>query len=100
MSVNCWEYNNCAKEPKGEQAKKSGECLALTYTRANGYLGGKNGGKSCCYITGSFCSGVLKGTSKEKEKQCGTCDFYKKLKKEHGAKLSVLSFAEYVRDKL
>lgn len=97
--VNCWDFKKCGREPGGEKTTELGVCPATTLTEANGFLDGVNGGKACVYITGTFCSGVLQGTHKEKEKECAKCDFYKLLKKEHGIDVSVLRFQDYINEK-
>jgi len=63
----------------------------------NGFLGGKNGGRACCYVTGTFCSNTVQGTHREKEKECGACDFYALLKREHGVEMSIQTFLQYMR---
>lgn len=99
MKHNCWEALQCGREPNGIKTKELGVCPATTFAQANGYLGGTNGGRGCTYITGTFCGGIMQGTYKEKEKQCGDCNFYKTLRKEYGAEMSVLSFNNYVKGK-
>jgi hypothetical protein len=96
---NCWEFKKCGREPGGAKTHELGVCPAATFALANGFCGGKNGGRACVYITGTFCAGVIQGTYKEKQKNCADCEFYKKLKQEHGAKMSVWSFYEYVKKK-
>ncbi len=47
---NCWEYNKCGREPSGINTAKLGICPATTNTSANGFNGGKNGGRICWTI--------------------------------------------------
>lgn len=96
---NCWEFENCGREPGGKNVHTLGVCPASTLTSADGYLGGQNGGRACAYVTGTFCSGTVQGTYKEKEKECAECAFYKNLKSQEGAHSSVLSFIRYVENK-
>jgi len=39
-----------------------GVCPAATFEAADGFCEGKNGGRACVYITGTFCSGTIQGT--------------------------------------
>ncbi len=94
---NCWEFMRCGREPDGAKASELGVCPAATFTSADGFAGGKSGGRACVYITGTFCSGTLAGTRKDISKNCVTCDFYRQLKLEHGAEMFALSFEDYVR---
>ncbi len=86
--VNCWEYKKCGKE---------NVCPAGLFKEADGYLGGKNGGRACVYIAGTFCPETIRGTYKDKKKYCFACDFYKLLKKKYGKEFSVLAFHRYVK---
>lgn len=97
--INCWEFKKCGREPGGANIDELGACPAATLAAANGFCGGKNGGRACAYITGTYCSGVIQGTSKEKEKNCECCDFYKELKKEHGSEMYVTIFSKYVKER-
>lgn len=96
---NCWEFKKCGREKGGSKVHELGVCPAESFVSADGFCEGKNGGRACVYITGTFCSGTIQGTHKEKEKECSKCDFYNVLRNEHGAKMSVLTFIEYVKEK-
>ena len=95
-AINCWQFKNCGREPDGAKTDSLGVCPAATLVVADGFLGGVNGGRACAYITGTFCGGKIQGTHKDKEKHCGSCDFYKELKKEHGSGASVMKFDAHV----
>ena len=96
---NCWEYKKCGREEGGSKVYELGICPATTFTQADGFCEGKNGGRACVYITGTFCSGTIQGTYKNKEKECSKCDFYNVLRNEHGSDLSALKFINYVKQK-
>jgi len=96
VQQNCWEFKNCGREPGGEKAHELGECPAATNTKANGFLGGKNAGKGCAYVTGTFCGGNIQGSFKDKEKNCINCDFYKTLKNHYGAEMGIVHFNQYL----
>ena len=75
-----------------------GVCPAATYEKADGFLGGINGGRACVYIAGTFCQGVEQGTFEDKEKDCVQCDFYRKMKEDHPKQMFVTQLLRYVRN--
>ncbi len=83
---NCWEVKNCGRQPGGEKVEEFGVCPAATDTTVNGTNGGKNGGRCCWKIAGTFCDGKIQGTSALKITNCIECDFLKKVQKEEGNK--------------
>ncbi len=96
---NCWEFIGCGREPGGENVDEMGVCPAAVFEPADGFCGGKNAGRGCVYVTGTFCGGYIQGTHKDKKKNCVECDFYHMLVYEHGSDMSVLRFTEYVNRK-
>ena len=98
--LNCWEALQCGMEPGGRNVDRFGVCPAATFAAADGFLGGKNGGRACVYITGTFCSGTIQGTHKDKQKQCHKCSFYQEVKREHGSGMTFYRFYEYVLPRL
>jgi hypothetical protein len=97
--LNCWEYEKCGREPGGANEESLGVCPASTLEDADGYLGGKNGGRACAFVTGTFCAGTIQGTFKDKEKNCFECAFYQELQREHKADLAVFNFHDFVKSK-
>ena len=97
--LNCWEFFKCGREPGGEKVNELGICPAATFEPSDGFLDGKNGGKACTYIAGTFCSGTIQGTAREKEKKCATCEFYNALRDRYGHEVSLSSFLHYVKNK-
>jgi hypothetical protein len=94
--VNCWEFKKCGREEFGNRVHEMGPCPAAKLREADGFLEGENGGRACAYITGTFCSNSVQGTHREKEKDCGECDFYKTLQREHRADMTVHNFLRFV----
>jgi hypothetical protein len=94
--INCWKYKKCGREPGGSKTKELGVCSAAVFKTADGFCGGTNGGRACIFISGTLCGGITQGMYNAKKKHCETCDFYQKLKKEHGEEISPLSFTQYI----
>jgi hypothetical protein len=95
--LNCWEVRGCGREPGGARVDEFGPCPAATFAPADGFLGGSHGGRACAYIAGTFCEGLLEGTYHDKSKQCWDCEFYGRLRREHGADFSLAAFSCFLR---
>ena len=94
---NCWDFNKCGREPEGEKTGELGICPAAVFDGSDGFCGGKNGGRACMYIAGTFCLETISKTHAETWwKDCGNCDFFKILMQEHGPEASASSFKKYV----
>ncbi|HWR59511.1 MAG TPA: hypothetical protein VN328_11550, partial [Thermodesulfovibrionales bacterium] len=50
--------------------------------RLDGTHGGKNAGRACWVVTGTFCTGEMEGTFAQKFKSCAMCDFYKTVRRD------------------
>jgi len=88
--LNCWEFKKCGREPGGLKVAELGVCPAPQAAAANQVNGGRNGGRLCWALTGTFCGGKVQGTFAQKLANCGECEFYKLVRKEEGATLVVL----------
>ncbi|MHA1978688.1 MAG: two-CW domain-containing protein [Candidatus Hodarchaeales archaeon] len=82
MKQNCWEYKNCGREPSGSNVSHLGICSATTDQNYNSIHGGKNGGRSCWSVAGTFCKGEIQGSFAKKFKDCIKCDFYCQVRDE------------------
>ncbi len=82
--VNCWQYKSCGREPGGAHADRFGVCPAATDTRLDGVHGGKNAGRACWVIAGSFTTNVGEVARAKASKDCVTCDFYNSVQHEEG----------------
>lgn len=91
MKLNCWEFNKCNREQGGQKTKELGVCPATKEERLNGIHGGKNAGRACWVVSGTFCKGKVQGTFAEKKKSCFDCDFYKKVREEEFPQFILLS---------
>jgi hypothetical protein len=82
---NCWEVMECGREPGGKNAKELGVCVAATDKRLEGVHGGRNAGRACWVIAGTFCDGVVQGTFAQKYQDCSVCEFFRQVRREEGA---------------
>ncbi len=86
---NCWEYNRCGREPGGANAVQLGLCPAATDSKSTGMNGGKSAGRICWKIAGTMCDfSEIHGTFAMRLKNCEECEFYKKVIREEGSKIS------------
>jgi len=82
--INCWEFTRCGREQGGVMVAELGMCPAATENRVNGLNEGKNGGRVCWAIAGTFCKGEVQGTFILKMVDCMNCDFFKLVAREQG----------------
>jgi hypothetical protein len=82
--VNCWEFKKCGREAGGLKVGELGICPAAMESRVNGMNGGKNGGRACWPLAGTFCGGKVQGTFAMKVANCMECEFFKLVGKEEG----------------
>lgn len=87
MSLNCWEFKKCGREPGGSRVSDLGVCPASIDSKANGMNAGRNGGRICWALAGTLCGGKVQGTYAQKLSNCMTCDFYGVVRKEQGKQL-------------
>ncbi len=81
---NCWEFVKCGRELGGKNVAKLGICPAAIDASADGLNGGKNGGRICWTISGTFCKKKIQGFFAKKQLSCRSCSFFKKVKEEEG----------------
>lgn len=82
MKKNCWEVLNCGREIGGVKVQEMGVCPASKDTTADGLNGGKNGGRICWAISGTFCGGQVQGTHAQKQATCMACEVYRMVQSE------------------
>lgn len=75
---------------KGCNIRELGVCPVITATEYDGRNGGKNGGRICWQVAGTFCGGKVQGTYAEKKSSCLKCDFAMKVFDEEGKNLKFL----------
>ena len=76
---NCWEYMKCGREPGGEKVAELGTCRAAVYEFFNGMNSGKNGGRICFSVAGTFSNNMAQCSCLEKIVSCKDCSFFKIL---------------------
>lgn len=82
--LNCWEYQECGREPGGRKVDELGPCPAATEHGLHGSNGGDMGGRSCWVVAGTLCEGHVCGNFQEKYVTCHKCAFYKRVEIEEG----------------
>jgi len=85
VKKNCWEVKNCGRQPGGEHIHDMGVCPATMETKLDGIHGGKNSGRACWVVAGTFCGGKVQGTFGQKYGNCKTCDFYNTVQSEENS---------------
>ena len=84
MSHNCWEHKACGREPGGIHTRRKGICPSATHLVSHGVNDGKNAGRYCWSVAGTFAEEVHCECA-EHEPTCMTCVHFKKVKIEEGA---------------
>ncbi len=82
--LNCWEVLKCGREEGGSKVNEMGVCPAASDSFSNSINGGKNGGRICWAVAGTFCGGKVQGSHADKLLSCMTCEFFKKVEEEEG----------------
>lgn len=94
-TANCWEVKGCGFDRPGLGRPV---CPAVTYETADGFLGGKNGGRACSFIPGTFCAGEGPHPTANKEERCQNCTFFRDLKTNYQATFSPHHFHRFVQN--
>ena len=82
--LNCWEILICGRQPDGAKEHEMGVCPASVCAETDKINGGKNGGRACWAIAGTFCEGKVHGTYAMKCESCMDCKVYKLVDEEEG----------------
>ena len=70
---NCWYFMKCGREPSGALVHQFGVCPASTEQRLDGIHDGKNAGRACWVVAGSY--------SEQKRFHCFFARIYEDCKK-------------------
>lgn len=81
---NCWEVKNCGREPGGSREKELRVCPAATEQKLDKIHGGKNAGRTCWMVAGTFCGNAVQGSFAKKYIKCDQCEFYQLIVEEEG----------------
>jgi len=84
MSLNCWDFKKCGRQPGGSRVSELGVCPASIDVKADRLNGGRNGGRICWALTGTLCGGKVQGTFAQKLANCMECEFYRLVQTEQG----------------
>ncbi len=83
---NCWEFKKCGRGPDCKLNTSHEPCPAATEERLDGVHGGKNSGRACWVVAGTYCGGKVQGTHASKHDVCKKCDFFQMVQEEEGKK--------------
>ena len=83
--LNCWEIKKCGREPGGENSLERGICPATSSASSHGINNGKNGGRVCWAIAGTFCGNKVQGDFAQKSVSCMSCNVFRQVKAEEGS---------------
>lgn len=84
MKQNCWEVKKCGREEDGSKVDELGVCPASADIRYYGIHEGRNAGRCCWIVAGTYCEGKPQGTYAAKIDDCLQCNFYKEVFAEEG----------------
>lgn len=76
QKINCWEYMRCERQPGGNLHDTDGGCPAAIDGMHDGINGGKNGGRFCWAVSGTFCFSEVQGSYAKKIQGCMDCGFF------------------------
>jgi len=83
--LNCWEFNDCGREPGGASVHELGVCPAPTERKLDGVHGGTAAGRACWIVGGTLCNGKVQETFSRKYGSCIECEFYKVVRSEESS---------------
>ncbi|MFC1745835.1 two-CW domain-containing protein [Candidatus Riflebacteria bacterium] len=86
MKKNCWEVQNCGREPDGAKVSELGVCPVFVESEHCGKNEGENAGRCCWRVAGTFCSGKVQGSFSTKMLNCASCEVFIRVKQEEGDK--------------
>ena len=98
MKQNCWEFNKCGREPGGLKNAELGICPTAINEKFDKVNNGKNGGRCCYALAGTFRDESKQCVLAKKIKSCFDCDFFMKVQTEEmetGTFQPLCSFSSY-----
>ncbi len=94
QKLNCWELKKCGRQPGGSHTTDMGVCPVAQDTGSNGVNSGKNAGRICWAVAGTFCGGKVQGDFAMKQVSCMACEVFKQIKTEESTDFSLLKSAQ------
>ncbi len=82
LKQNCWEITKCGREPGGSKTAELEICPAALDASCDGINSGKNAGRICWAVAGTFCEGKVQGSFAQKRASCLGCDVFQRIKAE------------------
>ena len=79
---NCWEFKQCGREGTDDIFQETDACPASTETCTDKINEGKNAGRSCWVVAGTFCRDEVQCDAAKDLSSCMECDFYELVKRE------------------
>lgn len=98
MKTNCWEENQCGREPGGKQAERHTPCPVPLFALADGFLGGENGGRACVFVVNRLNEEERRQACSQSPDFCERCAFHKKLKKKYKKSFTEPVFNRFIRN--
>ena len=86
----------CGREPGGANAADLGVCPAAVDNSFDGINRGRNAGRFCWAVAGTFCGGKVQGSFAEKRSSCLSCEFFHKVRTEEGSANLETKFLKFV----
>ena len=88
----------CGREPGGAKAAEQGVCPAAGDDSYDGINCGKNAGRFCWAVAGTFCGGTVQGTFADKRESCLSCAFFNTVRAEEGTANLRTKFLRFVSE--
>jgi CRP-like cAMP-binding protein/tRNA A-37 threonylcarbamoyl transferase component Bud32 len=88
----------CGREPGGANAAELGVCPAASDDSYDGINCGKNAGRFCWAVAGTFCGGTVQGTFADKRESCLSCGFFNTVRAEEGTANLRTKFLRFVSE--
>jgi CRP-like cAMP-binding protein len=95
---NCWEYMKCGRQPGGDKVDELGVCPAADDRSYQGINRGRNAGRFCWAVAGTFCGGKVQGTFADKRESCLSCGFFNKVRAEEGTANLRTKFLRFISE--
>ncbi len=89
QKMNCWEFKMCGRQAGGSHVHDLGVCPVSIESKLDGIHDGRNGGRACWVVAGTYCGGEVQGTFAAKYHNCEKCDFYRLIRLEEGARYTL-----------